>query len=89
MRMDSKVHGTLISNRTGNEISEDEFVVFRPHDNSFWPTLLFYRQQCSRDGAELEQLRAVDALIERVKGWRLSHLERCKVPDVDEGELAL
>lgn len=87
--MDAKVHGTLISNRTGQEIPPDEIVVFRPHDNSFLPTLLFYRQQCSRDGAALEQLRAVDALIERVREWRLSHLERCKVADVEEGELAL
>lgn len=89
MRMDAKVHGTLISNRTGLEIPSEEFVVFRPHDNSFLPTLLFYRQQCSRDGANLEQLRAVDDLIERVKAWRLSHLERCKVADVQEGELVL
>jgi hypothetical protein len=87
MRLDSKVHGTIIKNKDGRVIPEDEFVVFRPHDNSFLPTLEFYRQQLIRDGAEQGQLDAVDALVERVRVWRSAHPERCKVADVEPGEI--
>ena len=34
MRMDTKVHGTLIKNKDGKEIPEDELIVFRPADNA-------------------------------------------------------
>ncbi len=88
MKMDSKVHGTLVRNKDGKEIPEDEFVVFRPSDNSFLPALRFYREQLERDGALVEQLEAVDALIARVEAWRAQHPERCKVADVAPGELS-
>lgn len=87
MRLDAKVHGTIVQNKDGREIPEDEFVVFRAHDNSFLPTLSFYLQQLVKDGAKQSQLDAVVALMERVRSWRQAHPERCKVADVDPGEL--
>jgi len=87
MRLDFKVHGTLISNKTGLEIPEDEFVVFRPHDNAVPVMLECYRQTLVEQGAAPEQVEAVVALQARVDAWRRAHSERCKVADVEPGEL--
>jgi hypothetical protein len=54
MRMDSKVHGTLIRNRDGREIPEDEFIVFRPSDNAVPRMLEFYRNLLVLQGASEE-----------------------------------
>lgn len=87
MRMDYKVHGTLISNKTGKEIPEDEFVVFRPHDDAVPEMLEHYRLTLYNQGATPEQIEAVAALQARVDAWRKAHPERCKVADVEPGEL--
>lgn len=87
MRLDSKVHGTLIKNKNGQEIPEDEFIVFRPSDDCFFAVLGEYRAICSRQGCSIEQIKAVDDLIARVAVWRAEHPERCKVADVEPGEL--
>jgi len=87
MKLDSKVHGTLIRNKDGKEIPEDEFIVFRPADNACLPTLSYYLSTCESLGAAPAQLEAVKALIERVWKWRQAHPERCKVADVEPGEL--
>jgi hypothetical protein len=89
MRLDSKVHGTLVSNKNGVEIPEDEFIVFRAHDNALISTLTHYRHQLETLGAKQNQLLAVDDLISRVQYWRAGHPERCKVPDVEPGELKI
>lgn len=87
MRMDGKVHGTLIRNKDGREIPEDEFVVFRPHDNAVPEMLVFYRDVLINQGASKEQVEAVIGLQKRVEAWRKDHPERCKVADVQSGEL--
>lgn len=87
MRMDSKVHGTLIKNKDGREIPEDEFIVFRPADNACLQMLGYYRGLLGDQDAAPEQLSAVDQLIVRVAEWRTEHPERCKVADVEPGEL--
>lgn len=89
MRMDSKVHGTLIRNKDGQEISEDEFIVFRPGDDAVPEMLAFYLSLLVKLGASKEQLDAVVALESRVGAWRRAHPERCKVADVQPGELRL
>jgi hypothetical protein len=89
MRMDSKVHGTLIRNKDGQEIPEDEFVAFRPADNAVPSMLAFYRNKCIELGASAEQISAILALETRVSQWRELHPERCKVADVQPGELRL
>jgi hypothetical protein len=87
-RLDSKVHGTLIKNKNGMEIPEDEFIVFRPSDNAIPLTLRYYLIVLKAQGASVEQIQAVERLIDRVDEWRLAHPERCKVADVDPGELS-
>lgn len=86
-KLDTKVHGTLVRNKNGQEIPPDEFVVFRPGDNSLLPTLNFYYRECEAQGADDAQLKAVDDLIMRVKIWRDDHPNRCKIADVEPGEL--
>jgi len=87
MKMDSKVHGTLFKNKDGSEIPEDEFIVFRPSDNAVPETLVFYRNLLIKQGASQEQVEAVIELEFRVGNWRKQHPERCKVADVQLGEL--
>ena len=87
-RLDSKVHGTLIKNKDGKEIPADEFIVFRPSDNALGATLVFYLGQCMTLGADKAQIEAVHGLLTRVHRWRAAHPDRCKVPDVEPGELS-
>lgn len=87
MRLDSKVHGTLVKNKDGQEIPEDEFIVFRPADNAVPEMLVFYRNLLVEQGALPEQVNAVIALEFRVDQWRKLHPDRCKVADVEPGEL--
>lgn len=86
MRLDSKVTGTIFKNN-GQQIPEDEFVVFRPADNALPDTLEFYLRKCMDLRADKSQLGAVQDLIERVRIWRQEHPDRCKVADVVPGEL--
>ena len=88
MRLDSKVHGILIKNKDNTIIPEDEFIVFRPADNAVPEMLEFYYRECCNIGASNEQLNAVAALQLRVAQWRHAHPERCKVADVQPGELS-
>jgi hypothetical protein len=85
--MDGKVHGTLVRNKDGREIPADEFIVFRPSDNAVSAMLVFYRNKCMELGASAEQVSATLALESRVSQWRRGHPDRCKVADVQPGEL--
>lgn len=87
LTLDSKVHGHIFKNKDNTEIPPDEFIVFRPHDNAVLAMLQFYRQTLTIQGAGIEQLLSVDRLIYRVETWRKLHPERCKVADVEPGEL--
>jgi len=87
LALDSKVHGTLIKNKDGKEIPADEFIVFRPHDNAVPAMLAFYRRLLEISNASEEQRLSIDWLICRVDAWRKLHPERCKVADVEPGEL--
>ena len=87
MRMDTKVHGTLIKNKDGKEIPEDEFIVFRPADNAVPEILDFYIVLLIKQGASGAQIDAAIALLRRVHEWRGQHPERCKIADVQPGEL--
>lgn len=87
MRLDTKVHGILVKNKDGVRIPDDEFVVFRPHDDALLPALARYREVLAEKGSSPEQLAATDDLVERITKWRQDHPDRCKVPDVQGGEL--
>jgi len=84
--LDAKVTGILHKTETGEFIPPDEYVVFRAHDKCFLETLLFYKAQCVLEGAEEEQLNAVDRLIQRVIDWQKAHPDRMKIPDAKPGE---
>jgi hypothetical protein len=86
-RLDMKVHGELFSNKDNKRIPEDEYIVFRAHDNSLLTTLRFYTNQLANDGADQRQISDVELLIERVKAWRFQHPDRCKVADVDAEDI--
>jgi hypothetical protein len=100
MNLDGKAHGTIVQNKDGREVPPDEWIALRPQDNAFLPTLEFYYQECARIGAErvqleaieflivrVVQLEAIEFLIVRVVQWRDEHPERCKVADVEPGEI--
>lgn len=85
-RLDGKFAGSIHRVGDGEEIQPDQFVVFLAKDNAFLPTLRFYREECERIGAGLEQLLAVDRLIGRVELWRQNNPHLWKVPDAEPGE---
>lgn len=84
--LDLKVHGTLVRDRDGMEADPSGYVIFRPHDNSFLSVLDVYRKAVVED-EDVDYLVEFDALVERIRLWRSQHPERCKVPDVQSGEL--
>lgn len=87
-QLDGKFYG-IVHRRKDNQIEPpDSWMVFVARDNALLPTLLFYRQECQRLGCQDEQLFAIDELIRRVEQWRLDNPDKCKVPDVEPGELA-
>jgi len=88
-RLDGKVYGELYRNKDGKRIPDDEFIAFRPQDNALPATLEFYYQECKRLGADEPQLEAIVELADRVLRWRKANPNRCKVPDVDPGEITI
>lgn len=87
MKLDGKFHGVIVKNKDGSIVPQDQWVVFLAKDDAFPATLHFYRSECARVGASVEQLRAVDDMITRVEDWRRQHPELCKTPDVNPGEI--
>jgi len=85
--LDLKVHGTLVRDADGEEVDSSTYVVFRPHDNSFLPCLELYREDLAERGASLPRLAEIDELVKRIRAWRDKYPYRCKVPDVEPGEL--
>jgi hypothetical protein len=67
MKLDSKYRGTIIKNKDGSVIPQDEYIVFRPADNALPGTLSCYLKECARVGAKDEQLKAVIDLMDRVQ----------------------
>lgn len=87
MKLDGKFHGVIVKNKDQSIVPQDQWMVFLAKDNAFPATLAFYREECLRQGASREQVRAVEDLCERVGQWRREHPELCKTPDVNPGEL--
>ncbi len=81
--MDTKVYGILFKTKDNTPIPPDEFIVFRPADNALVDTLVFYLGKCMELKAAPEHIEAIHTLLKRVREWRGSHPERCKVPDTD------
>lgn len=88
-KLDGKFHGTIAKNKDQSIVPQDQWVVFLAKDNAFPATLDFYREECSRQGAGVDQLVAVDEMIERLKQWRNDNPHLCKTPDVQRGEIVV
>lgn len=87
MKLDGKFHGIIAKNKDGTIVPQDQWMCFLAKDNAVPATLEFYYEECKRQGAALDQLNAVKAMIERVTAWRAANPKLCKVPDVQAGEL--
>lgn len=87
IKLDLKFHGTIIKNKDGTVVPDDQWVCFLAKDNAFPSTLLFYLEKCKELGAGAEQIASVEKLIEKVQTWRAANPELCKVPDVHPGEI--
>jgi hypothetical protein len=86
-KLDGKFHGIIAKNKDGSIVPQDQWIVFLAQDDAVPATLRFYHAECKRLGASLEQLHAIDLLIIRASAWRSSNPGKCKVPDVQPGEL--
>ena len=81
VKMDKKFYGEIRKVKDDSIVPDDEYIVFLVKDNAFAIVLPMYRAQCGLLGADDDQLRMVDEMIERVYQWRLAHPDRCKTPD--------
>lgn len=70
---------------TGKNHSEEDAVMVLAQDDALPGTLQAYLQECTRLGAEKEQIEGVERLIKRVEAWRVNHPDQCKVPDIEPG----
>lgn len=87
MKLDGKFHGIVVKNKDGSIVPQDQWMVFLAKDNAVPATLLFYEEECKRQGADEAQLDAVEAMRMRVLEWRTAHPELCKTADVQPGEI--
>jgi hypothetical protein len=87
MKLDGKFHGVVIKNKNQSIVPQDQWVVFLAKDNAFPATLLFYIDECRRQGASAEQVKAVEDMYARVMLWRNENPGLCKTPDVQAGEI--
>jgi hypothetical protein len=88
VKLDAKFYGEIRKVKNDTLVPDDEYMVFLAKDNAFLPTLEFYRDECKRQGADAEQIAAVDRGIQRVRDWRLANTHRLKTPDA-KGEKLL
>jgi len=83
--LDGKFHGRVFRNRDNKE--EDVFVVFVPRDRHLIEVLHHYYALCESDpNIGIEQLDAIQRLIERVAVWQEENADKIKTPDALPGE---
>lgn len=86
-KLDGKFHGVIVKNKDQSIVPQDQWVVFLAKDNAFPATLNFYLEECRRQGAGEDQLKAVAEMIQRLLVWRLQNKDLCKTPNVQAGEI--
>src|SRR5258708_5322822 len=89
MKLDGKFHGVIVKNKDQSIVPQDQWVVFLAKDNAFPATLRFYFEECKRLGAGPDQVQAVKDMMTRLDDWRATHTDKCKVPDVQPGEIVV
>jgi hypothetical protein len=87
MKLDGKFHGIIAKNKDGSIVPQDQWMCFLAKDNAVPAMLIFYAEECIRQGASREQVKAVEEMRARVLLWREAHPELCKTPDVQDGEI--
>ncbi len=86
-KMDGKFHGVIVKNKNQSIVPQDQWMVFLAKDNAVPVMLNAYYMECEKLGASMEQLEAIADLIIRVREWRKANPDKCKVPDVQPGEI--
>lgn len=87
-KLDKKFYGDIRKVKDGTIVPEDQYVVFLAKDDAFAAMLPYYRETCVTMSADIEQIQAVDRLIQNVNNWRAMNQGKCKVPDA-HGEILL
>jgi len=81
MKLDGKFYGEIRKAKDDSIVPEDEWCCFLVKDTAFANTLPKYREECLKLGADVEQIAALDRMIERAMAWREANPDRLKVPD--------
>ena len=81
MKMDAKFYGEIRKAKDGSIVPDDEYIVFLVKDNAFALVLPIYASVCAALSADVDQIQAVNAMVERAMRWRCAHPDRLKVPD--------
>lgn len=87
-KLNAKFFGVIFKAKDSSVVSDDEYVVFLAKDNAFAKILPLYRDACIELGADIEQVQAVNGMIDRLQAWRHANPDRLKVPDA-KGEKLL
>jgi cytochrome c oxidase assembly protein Cox11 len=80
-KLDAKFYGEIRKVKDDSVVPDDEYVVFLAKDTAFAQVLPMYRSICQQLGCDVEQLQAVDRMIDRMRMWRAANQERLKIPD--------
>jgi len=83
--IDRKFHITATHLTKGTTFTSRDGVFFKAGDKGMVKMLMAYRVICEDLGAEENQLRGIDLLIERVIRYQAEYPEKCKVADIDPG----
>lgn len=86
--IDRKYTFCATSTEHPKEHSHMDALVFLAKDKALPATLSFYRDECFRLGAQVEQLQGIDLLIERVLCFQAERPDLVKVGDVDVPDMA-
>jgi hypothetical protein len=88
MNADQKFYGVVYKVKDHSPVLEDERIVFLIKDNAFAAILQDYRNKCIELGCDMDQIQAVNRMMDRVKAWRDAHPDRLKNPDAKGERLA-
>lgn len=88
MKLDGKFYGEVRKVKDDSLVPDDEFVVFLAKDNAFAAILPVYRDKCIEFGCDMEQVQAVNRMIDRLQEWRRANHHRLKNPDAKGEKLA-